>query len=164
MVRTPFLILHAENDKSCHVKGSKTLHEVAPIEDKQIITFSEGEHNIDLTYVTTKIIATSFPSEGFMSCYRNNIIDVARFLDEKHGIEKFGEHRFRVYNLCSEMSYDETIFHDQVRRVCIPDHNVPTVAQMIAFVEEANKWLEENEDNVVVIHCKGGKGRTGRKG
>ena len=123
--------------------------------------YNEGEHNLDLTYVTKKIIATSFPSEGFMSCYRNNIIDVARFLDEKHGIEKFGEHRFWVYNLCSEMSYDETVFHDQVRRVCIPDHNVPTVAQMIAFVEEANKWLEENEDNVVVIHCKGGKGRTG---
>ena len=123
--------------------------------------YSEGEHNLDLTYVTKKIIATSFPSEGFRSCYRNNIIDVARFLDEKHGIEKFGEHRFWVYNLCSEMTYDETVFHDQVRRVCIPDHNVPTVAQMIAFVEEANKWLEENEDNVVVIHCKGGKGRTG---
>ena len=45
-VRTPFLILHAENDKSCHVKGSKILHEVAPTEDKQIITFSEGEHNL----------------------------------------------------------------------------------------------------------------------
>ena len=123
--------------------------------------YSEGEHNLDLTYVTSKIIATSFPSEGIMSCYRNNIVDVARFLDEKHGTEKFSENRYLVYNLCSEMSYDEALFHDQVKRVCIPDHNVPTVVQMIEFVAEANKWLEENEDNVVVIHCKGGKGRTG---
>lgn len=123
--------------------------------------YSEGEHNLDLTYVTTKIIATSFPSEGLRSCYRNNIIDVARFLDEKHGVEKYGQHRFWVYNLCSEMSYNETLFHDQVKRVCILDHNVPTVKQMIDFVAEANEWLEENEENVVVIHCKGGKGRTG---
>ena len=123
--------------------------------------YSEGEFNLDLTYVTTKIIATSFPSEGLMSCYRNNIIDVARFLDEKHGIRKYNEHRYWVYNLCSEMFYDETMFHNQVKRVCIPDHNVPTVKQMIDFVAEANEWLEENENNVVVIHCKGGKGRTG---
>ena len=97
----------------------------------------EGEHNLDLTYITKKIIATSFPSEGFRAFYRNNISDVARYLDEKHGFKKYdGVHRYWVYNLCSEITYDEEQFHNQVRRVCIPDHNVPTVKQMIDFVSE----------------------------
>ena len=73
----------------------------------------------------------SFPSKGLTAWYRNNIKDVAKFLDEKHGKD-----RYRVYNLCSEMSYDEKNFHNQVKRVFIPDHNVPTVKQMIDFVSE----------------------------
>ena len=96
----------------------------------------EGEHNLDLTYITKKVIATSFPSEGLMACYRNKINDVAKFLDEKHGMKKYGAHRYWVYNLCSEISYDEEKFHGQVKRVYIPDHNVPTVKQMIEFVSE----------------------------
>ena len=43
--------------------------------------FVEGEHNLDLTYVTKHVIATSFPSEGMMAYYRNKISDVAKFLD-----------------------------------------------------------------------------------
>ena len=98
--------------------------------------FVEGEHNLDLTYVTKHVIATSFPSEGMMAYYRNKISDVAKFLDERHGVEKFGEHRYWVYNLCSEMSYDEEKFHNRVKTIPIPDHNVPTVKQMIDFVSE----------------------------
>ena len=89
-----------------------------------------------MTYVTKHVIATSFPSEGMMAWYRNKISDVAKFLDERHGVEKFGEHRYWVYNLCSEMSYDEEKFHNRVKTIPIPDHNVPTVKQMIDFVSE----------------------------
>lgn len=45
-VSTPFLVLHAEHDKSCHVEGSKRLYRVASAKDKQIITFPEGEHHL----------------------------------------------------------------------------------------------------------------------
>ena len=84
-----------------------------------------------MVYVTKHVIAMSFPSEGCRAWYRNNIKDVAKFLDEKHGAD-----RYRVYNLCSEITYDEEKFHNQVKRVLIPDHNVPTLKQMIDFVYE----------------------------
>lgn len=29
------------------------------------------------------------------------------------------------------------------------------------FCEDVYSWMEEDEENVVVVHCKGGKGRTG---
>ena len=41
------------------------------------------------------------------------------------------------------------------------DHNVPSVNEMVSFVDEVNAWLAQSEDHVIAVHCKGGKGRTG---
>jgi len=46
-VTTPFLCIHAENDKLCSIEGSRHLHEVATAcNDKSLITFPEGEHHL----------------------------------------------------------------------------------------------------------------------
>ena len=101
------------------------------------------------------MIATSFPSSGFRSLYRNPIEKVAGFLDTKH------PDRYKIYNLCSERTYETDHFHGRVERVMIDDHNVPSVKQMVEFAENVRDWLGEDPDNVIVVHCKGGKGRTG---
>ena len=38
--------------------------------------FKQQGYNLDLTYVTPRIIAMSFPAAGFESTYRNNIDEV----------------------------------------------------------------------------------------
>jgi len=43
----------------------------------------------------------------------------------------------------------------------IDDHNVPTLQQMADFARSAREWLRADAENVAVVHCKGGKGRTG---
>ena len=118
--------------------------------------YQQDGFDLDLTYVTARVIATSFPSQGRWAAYRNPIGRVAAFLEAKHP-----GGRYRVYNLCSERTYDAAHFGGRVERVCVDDHNVPSLAQMREFAASAKRWLQQDPDNVIVVHCKGGKGRTG---
>ncbi|KAK7068897.1 Phosphatidylinositol 3,4,5-trisphosphate 3-phosphatase tpte2 [Halocaridina rubra] len=81
--------------------------------------YQQNGYDLDLTYVMPRVIAMSFPSTGRMSMYRNDIKEVARFMDTQH------PGHYRLYNLCSERHYDETLFHGRVERFYIDDHNVP---------------------------------------
>ncbi|XP_066239716.1 phosphatidylinositol 3,4,5-trisphosphate 3-phosphatase TPTE2-like [Saccopteryx leptura] len=122
-------------------------------ENKQ--RYKKDGFDLDLTYVTERIIAMSFPSSGKESFYRNPIQEVVQFLDTKH------RNHYQVYNLCSERAYDPKYFHYRVHRIMIDDHNVPTLSEMVEFSKEAQDWMARDEKNILVIHCKGGKGRTG---
>lgn len=98
----------------------------------------------------------SFPSQGIDGMYRNKIKDVANFLDEKH------KTNYKVYNLCSERAYDASNFHGRVERFYIDDHNVPTLSEAIRFIKSVKEWTSKDIDNnIIAVHCKGGKGRTG---
>ncbi len=117
--------------------------------------YQQDGFDLDLTYVTGRVIATSFPSSGLWSLYRNPIDKVAAFLDAKH------PGKYRLYNLCSEKTYQTHHFHERVERFMIDDHNVPSLDDMRRFADSVKSWLSQDPDNVIVVHCKGGKGRTG---
>ncbi|XP_028276982.1 putative tyrosine-protein phosphatase TPTE [Parambassis ranga] len=117
--------------------------------------YQKDGFDLDLTYVTDRVIAMSFPSSGKQSFYRNPISEVARFLDTKH------EGHYKVYNLCSEKGYDPQFFHYRVERVFIDDHNVPTLEDMLKYTASVREWMSAHPKNTIAIHCKGGKGRTG---
>ena len=117
--------------------------------------FQEDGYDLDLTYINKHLIAMSWPSENVEALYRNHIDVVAKFLDEHH------PNQYMVYNLCSERGYDESKFHDHVRRYRLDDHNPGELALMLTFAQEVTAFAREKAGNVPVIHCKGGKGRTG---
>uniref|UniRef100_A0A8C2UUX8 Phosphatidylinositol-3,4,5-trisphosphate 3-phosphatase n=2 Tax=Chinchilla lanigera TaxID=34839 RepID=A0A8C2UUX8_CHILA len=117
--------------------------------------YQKDGFDLDLTYVTDRIIAMSFPSSGRWSLYRNPIKEVMRFLDTKH------PDHYQVYNLCSERAYDPKYFHYRVHRIKIDDHNVPTLKEMLLFSKEVEEWMMQDKENVIAVHCRGGKGRTG---
>ncbi|XP_031564991.1 phosphatidylinositol 3,4,5-trisphosphate 3-phosphatase TPTE2-like [Actinia tenebrosa] len=111
--------------------------------------------DLDLTYVTERVIAMSFPSSGKHKLYRNPISEVVRLLDTKH------QDHYKVYNMCSERSYDPALFHNRVERILIDDHNVPRLSQLLYFCHNVREWMDQDPKNVIAVHCKGGKGRTG---
>ncbi|KAM4815262.1 phosphatidylinositol 3,4,5-trisphosphate 3-phosphatase TPTE2-like [Thomomys bottae] len=117
--------------------------------------YAKDGFDLDLTYITDRLVAMSFPSSGIHTFYRNPMQEVARFFNTRHP-----EHYF-VYNLCSERSYDPKYFHHRVHRIMIEDHNVPTLEEMVSFAKEVIAWLSKDPHNIIIIHCKGGKGRTG---
>lgn len=48
--------------------------------------FTEDNVNLDLSYITPNIIAMSYPSSGFESCYRNPIEKVSLLNQKKKQI------------------------------------------------------------------------------
>ena len=115
----------------------------------------EKEYDLDLTYITPRIIAMSFPAADFVQqIYRNNIKKVSSFLKEKHGQKYF------VYNM-SGIEYDTTPFNGLVITCQWEDHHSPTLSLLVECCQIIHNFLDADPDNVVVIHCNAGKGRTG---
>jgi phosphatidylinositol-3,4,5-trisphosphate 3-phosphatase/dual-specificity protein phosphatase PTEN len=117
----------------------------------------EDGFDLDLTYVTPRIIAMGIPSVDYQKVYRNRIEDVERFLETRHG------DNYRVYNLCSEMrnTYAMTRFCGRFERFPFDDHSPPPLGLLYYFCESAHEWLSQSKENVIAVHCKAGKGRTG---
>lgn len=71
------------------------------------VRFVNEEFNLDLTYITPRIIAMSYPASGLESIYRNPITEVSRFLKMNHN------NHYLVFNL-SNRYYDYTKFDNYV--------------------------------------------------
>ena len=133
-------------------KGSANF--IKSLVSKKKERFCYDNFDLDLTYITMKIIAMGFPSIKIEGLYRNNMEDVKRFFNERH------PKHHKVYNLCEEKKYPNNCFYQQ-GYFPFPDHEAPRLNELMKFCEDARKFLDESELNVVAIHCKAGKGRTG---
>ena len=117
--------------------------------------YIDDKYNLDLTYITPRIIAMAFPASGFKSIYRNKIEEVTKFLNEKHN------ENFLVLNL-SGNKYNKSMFKGKVYD-CDEwnDHHSPPLHLLFNLVEKIHDFLIKNVKNVAVINCNAGKGRTG---
>lgn len=119
-----------------------------------------------------------YPAKNLEGVYRNHVDDVLRLLEAKHN------NNYKIYNLCEEKKYqyDSSTFQVSHYIYCVckvinfhfiaiqqcavypfPDHNPPKIELISSFCNDVQKWLSQDKKNVAAVHCKAGKGRTGKK-
>jgi len=70
--------------------------------------YVDRKYNLDLSYITPRIIAMAYPASGLESVYRNQIDKVSKFLIERH------KSNYMVFNL-SGRKYDNSKFDFRVK-------------------------------------------------
>lgn len=125
-------------------------------ENKKRFVDLENGFDLDLTYITERLIAMSVPATGCVQAFRNPITEVSRFFRTFH----LGH--FKIYNCCPELPYPSEPFEGSIRCFDIQDHTPPRIKEIVEFLKDARDFVDQAlDDNVVVVHCRGGKGRTG---
>lgn len=132
----------------------KTLY-VRNLVSKQRRRLLVGGYDLDMSYITDRILAMSFPAERMRAVYRNPLWQVKSVLDMRH------QEHYKIYNLCIEESYDPSHFHGRVETIPFDDNHVPPLETIRDFCESVHSWLSLDPNNIAVIHCMAGKGRTG---
>ena len=143
-----------ENIISKTVKNRNNANIVKALVSKKKNRFCYDGFDLDLTYITERIIAMGMPSSHLEGLYRNPMEEVQRFLNTRHTAH------YKVYNLCEERSYPKNSFFKQ-EIFPFKDHEAPPLNLMKSFCEDAKNFLDEDKKNIVAVHCKAGKGRTG---
>jgi len=153
-----FLVTFSKNevkvDLSKDNASSGTLNYIRGLVSKKKCRYTQDGFDLDLAYVGDRLIAMGFPSEGIEASFRNPMNEVQKFLDFKH------RGHYAVYNLCSERAYDPSKF-PIVKRFPFDDHNPCPFDVLVDFCKDVKEYLDRDEKNVVAVHCKAGKGRTG---
>ncbi|XP_055549701.1 putative uncharacterized protein DDB_G0290989 isoform X3 [Wyeomyia smithii] len=133
---------------------TKMTNPIRGLVSKRRIRYIQDGFDLDLTYINDRIIAMGYPAEQLESLYRNKIEDVQKMLEKNHA------GCYKIYNLCSERNYNHERFPNY-SGYPFKDHNPPDIELINSFCEDVDKHLRADSKNVVAVHCKAGKGRTG---
>uniref|UniRef100_A0A7N8X1S1 Tensin 1 n=1 Tax=Mastacembelus armatus TaxID=205130 RepID=A0A7N8X1S1_9TELE len=150
--KTPF---HHETP-SCKIQKHpmKTFCSLCPARSQSVVQAMEESYEVDLVYITERIISVSFPASAEERSYTTNLREVATMLQSKHG-----EH-YLILNL-SERRNDLSKLNHKVLEFGWPDHHAPALDKICSMCKAIDTWLNGDPRNVVVLHNKGNRGRTG---
>ncbi|XP_044043312.1 tensin isoform X4 [Siniperca chuatsi] len=121
---------------------------------QSVVQAMEESYEVDLVYITERIISVCFPAGAEERSYITNLKEVATMLRSKHG-----EH-YLILNL-SEWRSDLSKLNHKVLEFGWPDHHAPALDKICSMCKAIDTWLNGDPRNVVVLHNKGNRGRTG---
>eukprot|EP01091_Cochliopodium_minus_P009683 TRINITY_DN2435_c0_g1_i2.p1 TRINITY_DN2435_c0_g1~~TRINITY_DN2435_c0_g1_i2.p1 ORF type:complete len:285 (-),score=41.24 TRINITY_DN2435_c0_g1_i2:320-1174(-) len=117
--------------------------------------FKTEKFDLDLTYITDKIIVMSYPTDNILEyAIRNSIHDVKLFLDSRHG------KKYKIFNLCKEKKMDKTQFEGRVEKMNFPHNHSPSLNKLFATIISMDRWIKEDPENIAVVQCLDGGDRS----
>ena len=118
--------------------------------------FIEEDWNLDLSYITDRVIGMSFPASTFgEKIYRNDIDKVAAFFNQKH------TNTYQIYNMSNRGIQEQRFGKAKVISYSWADHHSPAISVLFDSCDHMFRYLKENPKRVVTVNCNAGKGRTG---
>ena len=115
------------------------------------------DFDLDMAYITERVIGMGFPATGCETFYRNSLSDLKAYLDRYH-------EEYKIYNLCIEKKriYEKDIWQGKkVGLFPFNDHAPCPIKLILDFCVDLCLYLTVHPNGVACIHCKAGKGRTG---
>ena len=113
--------------------------------------YAKGD--LDISYITSRILVMSYPGEGIQAAVRNNIDAVRAFLDSKH------HKKYAVYNLTLS-PYRHYKFDNRVSDCGWPAKKSPNLTNLLMICKNMSQWLKIDSSHVAVIHCVDGKAQS----
>ena len=139
-------------------KNVKKANIMKRLVSKQKRRLQNENFDLDMSYITERVIAMGFPSVGCETIYRNSLTDVIDYFHIYHN------DKVKVYNLCLEKDriYSKNLFsNSSVGLFPATDHNPCPIKLILEFCIDICLYLLKNPKSVAAVHCKAGKGRTG---
>ncbi|CAF0982373.1 unnamed protein product, partial [Brachionus calyciflorus] len=113
---------------------------------------SINRSDLDLSYMTSRLIVMSCPTEGLESAaFGNNIDLIKEALESRHG------RNYRIYNLSNKIYRKEKFAQVIDLGSQLSVARAPPVSLMCKLAANVYKFLSENEKNVCVLNCNDGK-------
>ncbi|XP_037626067.1 tensin-3 isoform X1 [Sebastes umbrosus] len=114
----------------------------------------EEPQRIDLTYITERIITIFCPAGCPEEIYLQNLQEIILMLQSKHG------HHYMIINLSQR---NETLIrmNHKVLDTGWVDLLAPDLDHIFSVCATMKNWLQTHPKHVLVLHCRGGKGRLG---
>ncbi|KAL4236400.1 hypothetical protein ACF0H5_004785 [Mactra antiquata] len=122
----------------------------ASVKVVETVSATMNKSDLDISYITSRLLVMSYPAEGMESAIKNHIDDVRNYLEGRH------RNCYAVYNL-SQRLYKNVKFENRVSECGWPAKKAPTLASLFAICKNMHLWLRQNPKNICVVHCLDGK-------
>ena len=106
--------------------------------------------DLDLAYISDRLLATGYPAVGVEALYRNPAASLRALLAARHGLAAC-----RAWNLCIERGYAPERVGCAVVRQALTwyDHTPPPLAYLRPLCEDLQAWVDQGSANVAVVRA-----------
>uniref|UniRef100_A0A0N4Z2P3 Phosphatase tensin-type domain-containing protein n=1 Tax=Parastrongyloides trichosuri TaxID=131310 RepID=A0A0N4Z2P3_PARTI len=108
---------------------------------------------VEITEITNKIFAWTFPKHGSDLAYRQSIKEVSESFKKKY------REKYKVINVSQKRS-DLGRSNPNVLEFGWPDKLAPPLDRLCSICKQIENHLKASDENIIVIHCKGWRSRA----